>query len=62
MERAGWYRMNYTPADAARALCGPFGMCIPDERQRNISQARDLAGYFLEVAAHLEHPGLRVEE
>jgi hypothetical protein len=55
MIRAQKYKMAHTAADAAEALCGPFGMCLDDERERNISQARDSAAYLLEVAEHLEH-------
>jgi hypothetical protein len=55
MIRAQKYKMAYRAADAAEALCGPFGMCMDDERERNISQARDIAAYLLELAEHLEH-------
>ena len=55
MIRAQKYKMAYRAADAAEALCGPFGMCMDDERERNISQARDMAAYLLELAEHLEH-------
>ena len=60
MIRAQKYKMAYRAADAAEALCGPFGMRMDDERERNISQARDIAAYLLEMAEHLEHPTLRV--
>lgn len=55
MIRAQKYKMAHTAVDAAEALCGPFGMCMDDERERNISQARDIAAYLLELAEHLEH-------
>jgi hypothetical protein len=55
MIRVQKYTMAYTAADAAEALCGPFGMCMDDERERRISQARDIAAYLLELAGHLEH-------
>ena len=35
MIRAQKYKMAYRAADAAEALCGPFGMCMDDERERN---------------------------
>jgi hypothetical protein len=54
MIRAQKYKMAYRAADAAEALCGPFGMRMDDERERNISQARDIAAYLLELAEHLE--------
>ncbi|HKO25132.1 MAG TPA: hypothetical protein VJY65_10410 [Chloroflexota bacterium] len=55
MIRAQKYTMAYRAADAAEALCGPFGMRMDDERERNISQARDMAAYLLALAEHLEH-------
>jgi hypothetical protein len=55
MIRAQRYTMAYTAANAAEALCGPFGMCRDDERERNSCQARDIAAYLLELAEHLEH-------
>jgi hypothetical protein len=55
MIRAQKYKMAYRVADAVEALCGPFGMRMDDERERNISQARDIAAYLLELAKHLEH-------
>jgi hypothetical protein len=55
MIRAQKYTMAYRAADAAAALCGPFGMRMDDERERNISQARDMAAYLLALAEHLEH-------
>ena len=55
MIRAQKYKMAYRAADAAEALCGPFGMRMDDERERNFSQARDIAAYLLELAEHLEH-------
>jgi hypothetical protein len=54
MSRAQKYKMAHTAADAAEALGGPFGMYMDDERERNISQARDSAAYLLELAEHLE--------
>jgi hypothetical protein len=55
MIRAQKYTMAYRAADAAEALCGPFGMRMDDERERTISQAGDIAAYLLELAEHLEH-------
>jgi hypothetical protein len=55
MIRVQKYTMAYEAAAAAEALRGPFGMRMDEERERNISQARDIAAYLLELAGHLEH-------